>query len=160
MGPHTAVGRPAGLITTAAICFVDAGRVLGVRKATSPRFQLPGGKLDPGETALDAALRETREEIGVTCDPDSLTLLGHFTEVASNEPGCLVEATVWVGRLAGQHPVPAAEIAEVRWLPLAEQTAAEDATTEDTAAEGTAAGVQIAPLLVRQVLPALRASYP
>ncbi len=34
----------------------------------------PGGRLEPGETALEAALREAREEVGV--DPASVRILG------------------------------------------------------------------------------------
>ncbi|MDT0344016.1 NUDIX hydrolase [Streptomyces litchfieldiae] len=33
------------------------------------RLNLPIGKVDPGENALDAAVREAREEVGVTIDP-------------------------------------------------------------------------------------------
>lgn len=32
------------------------------------RWQLPKGHLDPGETAEQAALREVREEAGISCD--------------------------------------------------------------------------------------------
>jgi 8-oxo-dGTP diphosphatase len=32
------------------------------------RWQLPKGIIDPGETAKDAALREVREEAGISCD--------------------------------------------------------------------------------------------
>ena len=49
-------------INVAAIVFTDnAGRVLCVRKHSSPRFQLPGGKPEGGETRLQTAMRETRE---------------------------------------------------------------------------------------------------
>ena len=34
----------------------------------------PGGKMEPGESPLDCALRETREELGVT--PDQIEVLG------------------------------------------------------------------------------------
>lgn len=52
------------------LCFiVKAGRVLLIRKKRglgAGKVNAPGGKLEPGETALDAAIRETQEEIGVT----------------------------------------------------------------------------------------------
>ena len=52
------------------LCFVvKNGRVLLIRKKRglgAGKINGPGGKIEPGETALEAAIRETQEEIGVT----------------------------------------------------------------------------------------------
>lgn len=56
------------------LCFmVRDSRVLLIRKKRglgAGKINGPGGKLDPGETALASAIRETVEEVGVCpCDP-------------------------------------------------------------------------------------------
>lgn len=52
------------------LCFVvKGGRVLLIQKKRglgAGKVNAPGGKLEAGETALEAAVRETREEVGVT----------------------------------------------------------------------------------------------
>jgi 8-oxo-dGTP diphosphatase len=49
------------------------GQVLLIRKKRglgAGKINGPGGKIDPGETSVDCAIRETREELGVTAmDP-------------------------------------------------------------------------------------------
>ena len=39
----------------------------------------PGGKLEPGESPADAAVREVLEEVGVSIRPKSLMLVGELT---------------------------------------------------------------------------------
>src|SRR5690242_16428250 len=68
--------RPGKHIVVAAIALVREGCVLTVRKRGTQRFMLVGGKLEPGETAREAALRETLEEVGLRID--DATLLGEF----------------------------------------------------------------------------------
>lgn len=54
----------------ATLCFVFRGdEVLLIRKKRglgAGNFNAPGGKLEPGETPWEAAVRETREEVGIT----------------------------------------------------------------------------------------------
>ena len=102
-------------IVVAAVALVRDGCVLTVRKRGTERFMLVGGKLEPGESAHDAALRETYEEVGI--EITSARLLGEFFSEAANEPGHTLHSTVfWVESDA--EPVASAEIAEVRWTPL------------------------------------------
>jgi nucleoside-diphosphate-sugar epimerase/8-oxo-dGTP pyrophosphatase MutT (NUDIX family) len=55
---------------TANLCFIiKEGRVLLIRKKRglgAGKMNAPGGKLEPGETPLMGAVRETEEEVGVT----------------------------------------------------------------------------------------------
>jgi 8-oxo-dGTP pyrophosphatase MutT (NUDIX family) len=124
-----------GTFVVAAVAFVRDNHVLAVRKAGTHRFMLPGGKLEPGESARDAAVREVSEEIGV--DVHDLVLLGEFENDAANEPGHRVESTVYLAALPDE-PVPAGEIAQLRWVDLAGEH-------DD-----------LAPLLVDSVMPLLR----
>lgn len=41
-------------------------------------WNIPKGKLDPGETLLEAAVRETREESGIEAPAEKLNFLGNF----------------------------------------------------------------------------------
>lgn len=127
-------GRDAHIVV-AAVALVRDGRVLTVRKRGTERFMLVGGKLEPGESARDAALRETLEEVGIAVD--EATLIGEFHSEAANEPGHTLHSTVfWIESDA--EPVAAGEIAEVRWTPL------EDHPDD------------LAPMLEHHVLPVLR----
>ncbi len=126
---------------TAAVCIVHDDQLLTVRKSGSLRYQLPGGKIDPGETPIEAALREVHEEVGLELSPDAAAPLGRFHDVAANEPGCHVDATVFTAELPdGAGPAPRAEIAEQRWLRF-------DGDLPD----------DLAPVLANHIVPALRA---
>jgi 8-oxo-dGTP pyrophosphatase MutT (NUDIX family) len=133
---------PAPTFVVAAVCLRDGrGRVLTVRKRGTGAFMLPGGKIEPGETAAQAGVREVREEVGLDLrSAESLVPLGHFVADAANEPGHLVDSTVFTADLTGE-PSPAGEIEELLWV---------------DPAEPDAAGVRLAPLLRDHVLPVIQ----
>lgn len=62
------------------LLFVQEGdRVLLIRKKTglgSGKINGPGGKLDPGETAREAAVREIREELHLRVRPEACEEMG------------------------------------------------------------------------------------
>ena len=101
-------------IACAAILRGD-GQTYLVRKTGSAIFQQPGGKIDAGETAVTALIRELQEEIGLTLTSADLSPLGRFSAPAANEAGHLVVAEVFVARHDGPLQV-AAELAEGRWI--------------------------------------------
>lgn len=46
-----------------------------------PHWDLPGGRMDPGETFLETLKRELREEIGVDFDSEPKQLMGMLTNI-------------------------------------------------------------------------------
>lgn len=101
------------VIRIAAGLLVDAdGLALVVRKQGAAVFMQPGGKIEPGESAATALVRELAEELGLDVAPESLKPLGRFSAPAANELGFIVEAEVFRVPYAGDAR-PGAEIAEI-----------------------------------------------
>ena len=97
-----------------------AGRVLAARRERPAGWELPGGKVEPGETEPAALVRELREELGVTVEvgerigPDvpigaDLLLRGWTAALADGEPAALEHAELrWLAP---------DELDTVAWLP-------------------------------------------
>ena len=78
----------------------------------------PGGKMEPGESALDCALRETEEELSIP--REAVTLLG-TPDFICNQRGFLLRPVLGLVSQAGLQslrPSPA-EVAEAFTVPLA-----------------------------------------
>ena len=99
----------------AAIAINGRGETLLVRKRETEIFMLPGGKLDAGESALDALAREVDEELGCTLDRATCQLLGTYRAPAANEPGFTVQAELFAASLLGK-PRPSGEIDALAWV--------------------------------------------
>ncbi len=103
----------------------DAGNagVLLTRRSTELRnhagqISFPGGRIDPGETEIGAALREAHEEVGL--DPGVVEVVGELDHLATIVSRSHIVPVV--GRVDDQLDlVPASpEVERVLWVPLAE----------------------------------------
>jgi 8-oxo-dGTP diphosphatase len=75
---------------------------------------LPGGKLEPGETAEECLRRECREELG-DVQVSNLHHLGDYEGPAAGQDGKIVKIALYAGGLEGE-PAPRSEIGELVWF--------------------------------------------
>jgi 8-oxo-dGTP diphosphatase len=93
---------------------VRDGCVLLVHRARYDDWSLPKGKLEPGETWEDAAVREVCEETGLRCE------LGEFLGSSHYAPGGLEKEVRWWTMTSADEPHPTDEVDAVQWATPAE----------------------------------------
>jgi 8-oxo-dGTP pyrophosphatase MutT (NUDIX family) len=102
----------------------QAGEILLIRRSDNDNWALPGGAVDLGESLLQAAVRETREETGVDCEVTGLSGIytdpGHVILYTSNGEVRQEFSIVLTARATGGEPTPSSETSEVRWVALAD----------------------------------------
>ncbi|MFJ4690102.1 (deoxy)nucleoside triphosphate pyrophosphohydrolase [Streptomyces sp. NPDC088766] len=102
-------------IVVVGAALLDGGRLLAARRSAPPelagRWELPGGKVEPGERPEEALVRELREELGV----DARALERVPGEWPLRPPYTL---QVWTARLepASATPAPLQDHDGLRWL--------------------------------------------
>lgn len=108
------------IIRKAAWFPIQNRRVLFVRSRGNNIAYCAGGKLEEGETVIEALFREVKEEVGVALHPESVRYAETFTAPAhGHEPGTIVEIEAYFATGDGE-PFPRGEIAELTWLSSAD----------------------------------------
>ena len=98
----------------------EDGRILMIRRTDNGNWAAPGGAVELGESVVGAAVRETIEETGVTCEITGLVgiysdpkHLHHFT---SNDEVRQEFSIVLTGRPVAGEPTSSSESSEVHWV--------------------------------------------
>ena len=97
-------------------CFILTRRAARMRRHAG-QWALPGGRLDPGETAEIAVLRELHEEVGL--DAPEEALLGALDDYPTRSGFVITPIVVWGGAGARLQPDPG-EVAEIHRVPVDE----------------------------------------
>lgn len=108
------IAAPAGWSTRAALLLTRRAERLG---SHGGQWALPGGRVDAGETAEQAALREMAEEIGLVLGPQAV--LGRLDDFSSRSGYRITPVVVWAGAARDLVANPG-EVASIHRVPLAE----------------------------------------
>ncbi len=95
-------------------CFVLTRRASRMRDHAG-QWALPGGRMDPGESAIEAALRETEEEVGLSLPSESV--IGLLDDYPTRSGFLITPVVVWADANPSLSPNPD-EVAEIHRIPL------------------------------------------
>lgn len=104
----------------ASLALFEGGKVLLAQRGRGWRagaWSLPGGRVEPGETLAEAALREAHEEIGVTAALHGF--VGYLESIERDGAGALKHhfiVCVFAGRIVAGTPSLSEECAGLAWV--------------------------------------------
>lgn len=105
----------------------QTGRVLLSRRADTPNWELPGGKIELGESAPQAAVREVAEETGVAIPVTGLSGVytdpGHVMVYATSEVRQQFALCVHAVPVSGEPRPDLVEMINVAWIAIEDLTA-------------------------------------
>jgi 8-oxo-dGTP pyrophosphatase MutT (NUDIX family) len=108
------------IIDKLAWIYIQDNQLLAVRSHNKHLFYIPGGKRDPGESDQQALIREIQEELCVDLIAASTQPMGTFSAQADGKTdGTKVQLACYFSDYQGELK-PAAEIAELAWLSIAD----------------------------------------
>ena len=98
----------------------DDRDVLLIRRSDNQNWAVPGGAIDLGESMVQAAVRETKEETSMDCSVTGLvgiyTNPKHVILYTSNGEVRQEFSILLTARATGGAPTPSEESSEVRWV--------------------------------------------
>jgi mutator protein MutT len=116
-GPGAQVGGlPAHTQWSSQAAMVLTRRALHLRHHAN-QWALPGGRIEAGESPEQAALRELREEVGLSLTPDAV--LGRLDDYATRSGFIIVPVVLWADAARAMAP-NADEVASIHRIALTE----------------------------------------
>lgn len=100
--------------TGAALILTRRARHLGNHAG---QWALPGGRIEAGESAEAAALRELHEEVGLRLD--AAAVLGRLDDFVTRSGFAITPVVIWAGAARALTPNPA-EVASIHRIPVTE----------------------------------------
>jgi len=107
------------------IFFIKDGTLCMIRRKNTGhgdgKYSVPAGHVDAGERMIDAAIREAKEEVGVSITEENLTF-AHMVHIRKRDPSLpdrlqfFFVAHTWDGELQNCEPEKCDDIA---WFPIA-----------------------------------------
>ena len=128
----------------ASIAVFKGDTVLLVQRGRAPfrgLWSLPGGSIEPGESAREAAFRELKEETGITAEIEGVVENVELTATDDGRP-VTWRLAMFYGRYAGGSLQPGSDASDANWVAIAD-------LEKLSLTEGTASLIRLAARRIR-----------